>query len=170
MKTAGLIICTLISISSVSKSVIAAPDKTRQEIVAEHGVAVMPFDLNATTHIFTKTKTGGTQKIVVKRSGEISQIRPIRAHLAEIADLFSKGDFSGPIQIHGAEMPGLAVLQKAQPSEIKVKYQQIKSGAKITYTTKNPELVAALHEWFDAQLTDHGSDAMEGHDHSKMHR
>jgi hypothetical protein len=32
-------------------------------------------------------------------------------------------------------------------------------------------LVGALHKWFDAQLSDHGADAMEGHhhDHAKMH-
>jgi hypothetical protein len=27
-----------------------------------------------------------------------------------------------------------------------------------------------LRQWFDAQLSDHGSDAMAGHDHSKMHQ
>ena len=26
-------------------------------------------------------------------------------------------------------------------------------------------LVAALHQWFDAQLSDHGKDAVQGHAH-----
>lgn len=35
-------------------------------------------------------------------------------------------------------------------------------GAELDYKTTDPKLVAALHKWFDAQLSDHGSDAMEG--------
>ena len=66
-------------------------------------------------------------------------------------------------------MPGLAELKDAKRSAIKVQYQELKDGAKIVYTTNQPRLVNALHKWFDAQVSDHGHDAMEGHDHSKMH-
>ena len=168
MKNLGIIVLTAIGISVVSNFPMAA-DKTRQDIVAERGVDVMPFDLKATTHIFTKTKMGGTQKVVTKKLNDVSQIRLTREHLKAVAAQFSEGNFSGPTHIHGAEMPGLAELKKARPSEIKVQYQEVESGAEILYTTDNPKLVAALHKWFDAQLLDHGNDAMSGHDHSKMH-
>ena len=42
---------------------------------------------------------------------------------------------------------------------------QRSAGAELTYRTADPKLVAALHKWFNAQLSDHGADAMAGHQH-----
>ena len=168
MKDIALFVLTIIVICLAPDFSFAA-DKTRQEAVAERGANVMPFDLKATTHIFTNTRTGGIQQVVVKSASDTTQIGLIREHLKRIAAQFSKGDFSDPAQIHGAEMPGLAELKAAQPAEIKIQYRELKTGAEIIYTTKNPNLVTALHKWFDAQLADHGHDAMPGHDHSMMH-
>lgn len=144
-------------------------DKTRQEAVAERGIDVMPFDLKATSHIFTKNKNGGIQQVVVKHVNDTRQIALIREHLQQITTRFSQGDFSGPTHIHDANMPGLAELKVAQPGEIKIRYRELKTGAEIIYSSRSPKLVAALHQWFDAQLADHGHDAMAGHDHSMMH-
>src|SRR5204863_9805216 len=36
-------------------------------------------------------------------------------------------------------------------------------------STHTANLVAALHEWIDAQLSDHGADAHEGHEHRHGH-
>lgn len=168
MKNIALFVLTIIAIC-IAPNISFAADKTRQEAVAERGVDVMPFDLKATTHIFTKERMGGIQRVVVKNASDATQIGLIREHLKKIAAQFSKGEFSGPTRIHGAEMPGLAELKAAQPGEIKIQYRELKTGAEIIYTTKNPKLVAALHQWFDAQLADHGNDAMAGHDHSMMH-
>jgi hypothetical protein len=168
MKKPGLLVLAAVSLASASPGVTAAPEKSRQEIVAERGPAVMPFNLQATTHIFTRTTSGGIQQVVAKNGRDEGQIRLIRMHLQEIAAQFSKGDFSGPTHIHGADMPGLAELENGKRSAIKVRYQAMKDGAKIVYTTSQPGLVDALHKWFDAQVSDHGHDAMEGHDHSKM--
>lgn len=168
MKIIALFGLTIMVICLVPNFSFAA-DKTRQEVVAERGADVMPFDLKATTHIFTKRRMGGIQQVVVKDASDATQIGLIREHLKKIAAQFSSGDFSGPTRIHGAEMPGLAELKAAQPAEIKIRYRELKTGAEIIYTTQNPKLAAALHQWFDAQLADHGNDAMAGHDHSMMH-
>jgi len=170
MKKLNSAVLALLSVAFVSTASIAAPEKTRQEAVAERGLDVMPFDLKATTHIFTKTASGGVQQVVAKNADDVRQINLIDEHLNEIARQFSQGDFSGPTHIHGEDMPGLAELKAAKPSEIKVQYRKIKAGAEIIYATRNPRLIAALHEWFDAQLSDHGTDAMAGHDHSRMHQ
>jgi hypothetical protein len=143
--------------------------ESRQADVAQRGTSVMPFDLNATTHVFTKTKIGGIQQVVAKRSDDTAQIQLIRQHLQEITQQFAQRDFSGPGHIHGDEMPGLARLKAADPGELQVKYQDTKAGGTIVYETKNPEVLTALHQWFDAQVSDHGHDAMEGHDHATMH-
>jgi hypothetical protein len=135
----------------------------RQADVAQRGKSVMPFSLGATTHIFTKTAQGGVQQVVVKDARDAEQVRLTRLHLQEIRDQFLKGDFSGPTRIHGQDMPGLAELRAARPGKIVITYKDIKGGAELSYATANASLVSALHQWFDAQLTDHGKDAMAGH-------
>lgn len=141
----------------------AMADAQRQAEVAQRGKKVMPFSLNATTHIFTKNAEGGTQRVVVKKANDAAQVRLVRQHLQDIMDQFLKGDFSGPTHIHGQDMPGLAELQAAKPGQIAIGYKDVKGGAELTYKTSGAHLVAALHKWFDAQLSDHGVDAMEGH-------
>jgi len=140
----------------------------RQAQVSQLGKDVMPFALDATTHIFTKSETGGVQQVVAKAAGDEVQINLIRQHLHEIQTQFLKGDFSGPTHIHGQTMPGLADLKAANPGQIAIEYEEIKDGAELTYKTSDARMVAALHKWFDAQLSDHGKDAMEGHLHEGM--
>ncbi|MDR3452805.1 MAG: aspartate carbamoyltransferase [Rhodoferax sp.] len=137
----------------------------RQAVVAERGKDVMPFNLAATTHIFTKTAEGGTQQVVAKKTTDAAQVNLARGHLREIREQFSKGDFSGPSHIHGQDMPGLAELREAKLGQIAIDYKDVKGGGQLTYKTADATLVAALHKWFDAQLSDHGKDAMEGHAH-----
>jgi hypothetical protein len=150
-------------------SVCQATDPTQQQVVRERSADVMPFDLNATTHIFTRTRTGGIQRVVAKNPDDTPQIEMIRAHLRDIAGKFSRGDFSAPAHVHGAIMPGLADLRAAKPGELKTRYYDIAAGAEIEYSSESPKIVAALHEWFSAQLADHGSDATAGHDHAMPH-
>jgi len=137
----------------------------RQAEVARRGADVMPFDLKTTTHIFSKTDKGGTQRVVVKDARDSVQTRLVREHLHEIRQQFQNGDFSGPTHVHGACMPGLSELKLSKPGAIAVDYREVHGGAELNYRTNDPTLVAALHRWFDAQLSDHGADAMQGHQH-----
>lgn len=140
-------------------------DTQRQAEVAKRGKEVMPFTLAATAHIFTKGAEGGVQRVVARKSSDTAQVKLVRKHLQEIREQFLKGDFSGPGHIHGQDMPGLAELKDAKPGQIDIAYKDVKGGAELTYKTSVATLVAALHKWFDAQLSDHGKDAMEGHAH-----
>jgi hypothetical protein len=56
-------------------------------------------------------------------------------------------------------MPGLRDLV-AGAAKISVEYTALPNGAQIAYITQDPQLITALHQWFDAQLSDHGHDAM----------
>jgi hypothetical protein len=156
-----LALAAIISLPLAAHSV----DAKRQAEVAKRGHDVMPFSLKATTHFFTKTNNGGTQRVIAKDVSDAVQTRFVREHLREIQMKFLKGDFSGPSHIHGNDMPGLAQLKAAQPGEISITYKEVAGGAELTYQTGNVKLVTALHAWFDAQLSDHGTDAMEGHQH-----
>lgn len=136
---------------------------TRQGEISRRGKDVMPFSLSATTHVFTKTADGGIERVVAKKPSDAAQVALIRQHLQEIQGQFSKGDFSAPAYIHGQDMPGLADLKAAKPGQLDIAYTDVDGGAQLTYKSKEADLVAALHKWFDAQLSDHGQDAAEGH-------
>lgn len=134
----------------------------RQAIVATRGVEVMPFDLERTTHIFEKREDGGLQQVIADESGDEEQIILIRAHLVEEAERFQQGDFHDPSMIHGEEMAGLHELTVGA-ARIQIVYSELPDGAQISYTTGDPELVAAIHAWFDVQLADHGDHATGDH-------
>lgn len=137
------------------------PLAQQQAEVAERGAQVMPFDLDATTHVFTKTAAGGIQVVTADDPTDQEQIDLIRTHLTEERSNFTRGDFDDPAQIHGHDMPGVAELT-AGYAEIDVTYAETPAGAQLTYTTDNPQLVDAVHAWFDRQLMDHGEDAEAG--------
>ena len=135
----------------------AAVNPTRLAEVAAKGAVVMPFDLERTTHIFEKMDNGGLQQ-VISDDGDTVQIELIRAHLAEEASRFSQGDFHDPQMIHGDNMAGLHQLMTGY-QHITLEYSDIENGGQILYTTADSEMVTALHNWFDAQLSDHGPHA-----------
>ncbi|MGZ8907826.1 MAG: aspartate carbamoyltransferase [Methylobacter sp.] len=145
----------------------ASPE--RLEEVTQRGMHVMPFDLKQTQHIFSKTETGGIQQVIVRSSPNTQQVKLIRQHLSKISQEFTRGDFSNQAKIHGQDMPGLAELRKAEPGQLHVEYKELEKGAEITYFSKEPNLIDAIHRWFDAQLADHGSDAIPGNPHGAMH-
>ncbi len=142
----------------------------RLDEVERLGNHVMPFDLNQTLHIFSKTEQGGVQQVISKLPSDTNQITLIRDHLKEIATKFKKGDFTDPTKVHGKNMPGLNELKNAEPGSIVIQYRELTKGAEITYSTKNPTLISAIHQWFDAQLSDHARHATGSHDQHMMHK
>jgi hypothetical protein len=86
-------------------------------------------------------------------------------HLREIEKHFAGGNFSSPAAIHGDAMPGLSVLKQAKPGEIRVRYRELSNGAELQFSSNKLSFINALHQWFDAQLSDHGKDAMAGYEH-----
>jgi hypothetical protein len=146
----------------------SAATPERVEEVARRGAEVMPFNLEQTRHIFTKTATGGLQQVVVRDTSNRAQVDLIRKHLSKIAAEFARGDFSDPARIHGESMPGLAVLRSAKPGQLLVVYREQPNGAEVEYRADDSALIAAVHEWFDAQVADHGPHAVPGHRHGDM--
>lgn len=154
-------ICIAIALAMPFSAIAAATQQ--QAEVAKRGKDIMPFSLKATTHVFSKTADGGVQRVVVKNAADTAQISSVRTHLQLIRQQFLKGDFEGPSHIHGANMPGLNELRAAKPGQITVNYRDVDGGAELEYHTSSSAMVAALHKWFDAQVADHGADAMVGH-------
>jgi hypothetical protein len=130
----------------------------RQADVAARGADVMPFDLERTTHVFDKRDDGGVQTIVADDRDDEATVADIRAHLEAEAEEFRNGRFDDPMAIHGSEMPGVVEL-RAGADRLAIRYDDVRDGGRITYVTREPTLVRALHAWFDAQLGDHGAHA-----------
>lgn len=133
----------------------------RRAQVAATGAQVMPFDLDATTHVFEKTEFGGIQQVVAD-AADPRQVALIREHLEVEAERFARGDFHDPAMIHGEHMAGLHQLVQGH-ERLSIEYSEIDDGGQILYRAEDPGLVAAIHVWFDAQLRDHG-------DHASGHR
>jgi hypothetical protein len=115
----------------------------------------MPFDQDATTHVFEQTPTGGVETVTADDPGDADEIALIRMHLRHEAGRFAAGDFGDPAAIHGHDMPGLAALERGA-ERIRFSSRAVPRGAAITYRTTDPDLVTAVHAWFEAQLRDHG--------------
>ncbi len=176
--TPVLAAAVLIAGGAIAGATVSSDEPSRQEVVADRGARVMPFSLDATTHVFDATAQGGTQRVVAKDPEDSNEIRLIREHLREEADAFGRGDFADPASIHGDDMPGLDALRTGY-QDIDVRYRELTDGAEIAYRTADPDLAAAVRAWFDAQLGDHAGDAARagdgadhtGHsDHGKMSR
>jgi hypothetical protein len=132
----------------------------RQQDVAERGEAVMPFDLEATTHSFVPTPDGLIETIVANDADDAVNIRLIREHLQAEQARFDLGDYADPEAIHGEQMPGLAELE-ASAGDVTVTFAEIASGARLLFRTSEPELVDALRRWGEAQTSDHGEHAAQ---------
>lgn len=136
----------------------AAKHRDTVERKSEH---VMPFDMNRTMHMFDPKPDGGVQTVIVHDDGT-EQIALVRSHLRKEAAAFSRGDFTDPVSIHGAAMPGLAELRSGA-QRIHITYATVPNGATIQYRTSDPKLIVALHRWFAAQVDEHGMHAMMSH-------
>ena len=165
MKHLHALLRTLLAAALLGLSISAAMpagNTSRQEEVAHSGASVMPFDLARTTHFFDDTAKGGTETVTVNSPNDTEQIALIRSHLAKEAKRFASGDFSDPATIHGKDMPGLATLATAG-NKLRVTYRSLPAGARLSYSSRDKDVIAAIHQWFAAQRSDHGV-------HAHMHR
>lgn len=162
MKHYRLIFIGLLLFSTITPALEKADPKQTDEM-RQRMQQVVPYALDQTLQTFTKTIHGGVQHVIAKSADNTRQIKLIQQHLLKIADEFRKGDFSATERIHGADMPGLVQLKTAKTDDIKFEYKALPNGAQIHYTTEYPQFDQALHEWFDAQISDHGNAEIPEH-------
>ncbi len=162
MKHYPLISVGLLLFSTITPAVETA-SPNRVDEVQQRTQQVVPYALDQTQFTFTKTVHGGIQHVVAKSADNIQQIKLIQANLLKMTNDFRKGDFSVTYHIHGADMPGLPQLKKAETDDIKYEYKALPNGAQIHYSTEYPQYVQALHDWFDAQMKEHGNEVVPEH-------
>jgi hypothetical protein len=129
-------------------------DKRRHEEMNERGDHTMGFSHDKTAHHFRLKDDGGIIEVTAISIDDKASRDQIRRHLKHIAKMFSEGNFSAPMFIHGQTPPGVETMKRSK-AEIKYQYEEIDLGAKVRITTANTEAVKAVHEFLRFQIQDH---------------
>jgi hypothetical protein len=122
--------------------------------VDSRGDHVMGFSHEKTTHHFRLYRDGGAIEVTANDPKDTESRDQIQMHLAHIAKMFAAGDFNAPMLVHDKVPPGTPAMQKMK-SEIKYAYEKTQLGARVLLATKNPEALAAVHEFLRFQINDH---------------
>lgn len=121
----------------------------------ERGKTAMGVNQYTSTHRFDALPDGG--RIELQREvDDPAGVEQIRRHLREIADAFSRGDFSIPGFVHAQEVPGTAVMA-AKKDAIAYTFNELPRGGEVRIVTRDPEAVRAVHEFMAFQRSDHRS-------------
>ena len=122
--------------------------------VDQRGDHVMGFSHEKTTHHFRISDDGGAIEVTANDPKDSGSRDQIRMHLSHIARMFADGNFQAPMLIHDQMPPGVPVMQRLK-AQIAYRYEDIESGGRVRITTKNPEALAAVHDFLKFQMSEH---------------
>lgn len=146
-------ILTLVSSRRAPSAPPAATSDSAFAGVQERGKAVMGVDQYTSQHQFVPLPDGG--RIVLARDPSDSVgVATIRAHMADIAQRFSRGDFALPSMVHAMDVPGTEAMAAGR-DRISYAADAVPGGGAVRITTSDPELVKAVHEFLGFQAGDH---------------
>jgi hypothetical protein len=119
----------------------------------ERGKMAMGVDQYASAHRFDILPNGGRIALEMKNGDSLS-IAQIRAHLKLIQHAFQAGDFSTPEFVHMRQMPGTKVMTRKRRL-ISYSYADLPRGGEVRIITTDPESLAAIRKFMNAQRGDH---------------
>ena len=114
----------------------------------------MGVDQYTSQHVFEPLSDGG--RIVLQRKeADTAGEQTIRTHMRTIGLAFAQGNFALPGFVHEmSEVPGTAVMKRLR-TEITYTPRDLPGGAEVVISTRNPDAVAAIHEFLAFQRMDH---------------
>lgn len=131
----------------------AADTDTAYAAMQARGAGVMGVDQYTSRHVFEPLPDGG--RIELQRSVDDSAgVVQIRHHLHEIADAFSRGDFTAPSLVHLRSVPGTTVMA-AKRAAITYRVSTLPRGGEVRITTTDPEALEAVHQFLAFQRHEH---------------
>jgi hypothetical protein len=122
--------------------------------VNSRGDQGMGFSHEKTTHHFHLLPNGGAIEIQSNEASDSATQNAIRNHLAMIAGMFSKGDFTIPMFTHATTPPGVETMQRLK-SKITYGAENTERGAQLRITTRDPEALLAVYDFLRFQIQDH---------------
>jgi len=114
----------------------------------------MGFDADKTTHHFFINPAGGTIEVSANDPADSTSRDAIQHHLQHIAQRFKEGDFDIPAFVHDQVPPGVPVMKRLK-ADITYEYVATERGGRVEISTKNPEALAAIHEFLRFQIEEH---------------
>jgi len=145
---------TLRIMAQTSAPIPPAADAQNAAEVDQRGDRGMGFSHALTGHHFYLFPDGGAIEVESNSPDDKVSQTAIRQHLQNIAGMFAKGDFSLPMFIHDTVPPGVDVMKRFK-DQISYTAENTAKGAEVRITTKNPEVLAAVHEFLRFQIKDH---------------
>ena len=120
----------------------------------QRGETAMGVDQYTSAHVFEPLPNGGRIALQRKETDSLGEAT-IRTHMRTIATSFANGDFALPGFVHAmTDVPG-TIRMKALRSDINYSERDLPRGAEVVISTKNPDAVAAIHEFLAFQRMDH---------------
>lgn len=113
------------------------------------GDARIGFTSGSVRETFLPTSDGGIEDAVALNPNN-AEVKKLRAQTRKRAAAFARGDFVDPTNPHGDLVPGLREMRR-QWNKMHVRYEDLPNGARIRYSTSDPVMVEALHQWFVAR-------------------
>ena len=123
-------------------------------MVEKDGDQAMGFAHDKTTHHFRLSGDGGAIEVTANDSNDKTSTEEIRSHLSHIAVMFSHGDFSTPMFVHGGVPPGVTTM-KILKAKLEYRYEEIASGGRVRLGSTDPIAIAAIQDFLRFQITDH---------------
>jgi hypothetical protein len=113
----------------------------------------MGVDQYTSAHRFEPLPDGG--RIELQRdSADRAGVETIRAHMRDIADRFSRGDFTIPGFVHAREVPGTRVMAERK-GQITYEMRELPGGGEVRIRATDRAAVEAVHEFLAFQRSDH---------------
>lgn len=129
-------------------------DRNNAAEVDRRGDQGMGFSHSLTGHHFHLLSNGGAIEVEADQHDDYTSKAAIRTHMEMIANMFGRGDFSLPMFIHDTVPPGVEVMKRLK-AKISYVAENTAQGAEVRITTKDPEALAAIHQFLRFQIKDH---------------
>ena len=126
----------------------------KQKAVESRGDHAMGFSHEKTTHHFRLLSDGGAIEVEANDAKDTANRDQIRAHLTQIAEMFTAGNFETPLFIHGQTPTGVPEMKRLH-DVIGYRFESTAQGGRVRITARSPEAIQAVHEFLKFQITDH---------------
>lgn len=129
------------------------PSDSAFAAVQRRGAEVMGVDQATSRHVFEPLRDGGRIELV-RLVDDTAGTAQIRRHLRDVAERFSRGDFTAPFLVHDRAVPGTDVMA-ARRERIRYTVRDLPRGGEIRILSTDPDAVAAIHRFLAFQRRDH---------------
>jgi hypothetical protein len=140
--------------AGVAGPALAQSQEEHHHEMTERGDAAMGFNAARTTHHFVLSESGGSIEASANDPTDTASRDSIRHHMAHITQKFKAGEFDIPMFVHDQVPPGVPAMKRLKGA-ISYKYSATAGGARVTISTKNPEALAAVHDFLRFQIEEH---------------